>query len=509
MRRLATLFMGLAVSLPLLSLPSQAETPEQIAWSPCPEDASAECGKLAVPIDWANPSGATFELAVARRKAADPAKRRGALFLGAGGPGGSGIDMVVHGRGYLSPDLFGSFDLIGFDHRGTNRSNPILCSADLLAEQPSPLLTSQADFDRARAYNDRLRADCRARTGPLYDRVDSRSAAHDLDAFRAALGEQQITYYGISYGTLLGQMYAESYPQRVRAMTLDSTMDHSVDTRRFMDTETWGIQDGFEEIEAWCERSTSCAQHGKDFGDFWGGLMARADRGELPVPGVPGAKLTVFDLVQGMRGAQYEPAGWADFSRSLAELDAGAATAATLPRLLGEQQARLFTQASDAGVQRNPTEIFCQDFAVPVRDYREYARNLRRQAKIAPDMRYSDLSVMFPVICMRSDPVPNPQRPLRTKTETPVLVTNALHDPATVYPWATSTARQLGASGRLLTYEGWGHGVYGRGACATGAIDGYLIDRVVPAKGARCPAEPILDNAALTQSKRLTGPGPY
>ncbi|GAA0927606.1 alpha/beta fold hydrolase [Nonomuraea longicatena] len=509
MRRLVTLFMGLAVSLPLLSLPSQAATPEQIAWSPCPEDASAECGKLAVPIDWSKPSGPTIELAVARRKAADPAKRRGALFLGAGGPGGSGIDMVIHGRGYLSPDLSSSFDLIGFDHRGTNRSNPILCSTDLLAQQPSPLLTGQADFDQARAYSDRLRADCRARTGPLFDRVDSRSAAHDLDAFRAALGEQKITYYGISYGTLLGQMYAESYPQRVRAMTLDSTMDHSVDTRRFMDTETWGIQDGFEEVAAWCERSASCAQHGRDFRDFWGGLMARADRGEIPVPGVPGAKISVFDLVQGMRSAQYDPADWAAFSRALAELDAGTATAATLTGLLGEQRARTFAQARNPEVRHDPTEIFCQDFAVPVRDYREFARHMRRQAKIAPDMRYSDLAVMFPVMCMRSDPVPNPQRPLRTKTEIPVLVTNSLHDPATVYPWATSTARQLGASGRLLTYEGWGHGVYGTGTCGTGAIDRYLIDQVVPAKGARCPAEPIRDRPALTQDRRLTGPGPY
>src|SRR5690348_13118415 len=59
---------------------AQAAVPAQtITWAPCPEDSTAECGTLKVPIDWDIPGGATVDLAVARRKAAGPATRIGSL----------------------------------------------------------------------------------------------------------------------------------------------------------------------------------------------------------------------------------------------------------------------------------------------------------------------------------------------------------------------------------------------------------------------------------------------
>ncbi|MFI7127549.1 alpha/beta fold hydrolase [Nonomuraea sp. NPDC050153] len=487
MRRLSALLFGLIAPLALLtpvaSATTQAAQPrDTISWTPCPEEPAVECGTLTVPIDWNQPSSGTFEVGVARRKAADPAARIGALVLGAGGPGGSGVELVLGSSYTFSPEILRRFDIVGLDPRGTNRSHPVVCSTDVLTQAPDPLLKSQADFDRMLAFNDRLRADCRARTGPLFDHVDSLSTAADLDAFRAALGEEKLTFWGGSYGTLLGQLYAERYPSRVRAFVLDSTMDHSLDTRGFMDTETWGAQDAFNEFVAWCDRDSRCVQHGKDVRSIWKGLLERADRGELPVPGEPDTKVTAFMLISNAMGAFYDPANWQPLSQLLADLEAGETPrAGALPLAIDRTQE----------VSPNPFQIFCLDYRLPVRDYREFSKHLRRLAKIAPDMRYSPLAIGPVISCLgQPDPIPNPQHRLKVRTNTPLLVLNSLHDPATTYPWALSTTQQLGRSGRLLTYEGWGHIVYGRGACGTEITDVFLISRTLPAPGTRCPAVP-------------------
>ncbi|GAA3243215.1 alpha/beta hydrolase [Nonomuraea helvata] len=490
MRRFSALLFGLIAPLALLTPVASATAPaasDTISWTPCQEDPAVECGTLAVPVDWSRPASGTFDVGVARRKAADPAARIGSLVLGAGGPGGSGVNLVLQSTRMLTPEVLRRFDIVGLDPRGTNRSHPVVCSTDLLTQAPEPIFKSQADFDRALDYNERLRADCRARTGPLFDHVDSLSTAADLDAFRAALGEEKLTFYGGSYGTLLGQLYAERYPQRVRAFVLDSTMDHSLGTQAFMDTETWGAQDAFNEFVAWCDRDSRCLQHGKDVRAFWRGLLARADRGELPMPGEPGTQVTAFMLISTARGHFYDPANWQPFSQLLADLDSGRAPSpGALPMAVGTTAVGTTQEVSP-----NPFQIFCLDFRLPVRDYKEYARHLRRLAKIAPDMRYSSLALGPVVSCLgQPDPIPNPQHRLKVRTDTPVLVVNSLHDPATTYPWALSTAGQLGRSGRLLTYEGWGHIAYRRGTCVTEAVDAYLISRTLPSPGARCPAVP-------------------
>ncbi|MFI7153590.1 alpha/beta hydrolase [Nonomuraea sp. NPDC050022] len=499
MRRFVALLSGLTIPL-LLITPATATAeraepaPAAISWTPCPEVPEVDCGTITVPVDWKHPEGGTFQVGVARRKATDPAARIGVLTLGAGGPGGSGVNLVLTSPRRFSPEVLRRFDIVGLDPRGTNRSHPILCSTDLLTQAPEPLMKSQADFDRMVAYNKRLRDDCRARTGPLFDHVDSLSTAADLDAFRAALGERQLSFWGGSYGTLLGQLYAERYPKRVRAFVLDSTMDHSLGTQAFMDTETWGAQDAFNEFAAWCDRDSRCLQHGQDVKAFWRGLLERADRGELHVPGEPDVPVTAFVIANAALGAFYDPFNWLALSQLLADLDTG--------RAAGDSTLRMSLtgapKTSAEEVSPNPLQIFCLDYRLPIRDYREFAGHLRRMAKIAPEMRYSPIALATSVACLGTPgPIPNPQHRLNVRTDTPLLVANSLHDPATVYPWALGATRQLGRSGRLLTYEGWGHIVLGRGACGNQIIESYLLTQTLPAKGARCPAVPPAEVSTL------------
>ncbi|MGQ5263425.1 alpha/beta hydrolase [Micromonospora sp. ZYX-F-536] len=447
-----------------------------IDWQPCTGDATAECGTLSLPVDWRRPGGERFDLALARRVATDPSARTGTLVFGPGGPGDSGVDRVVTGSSRFSADLRRRFDIVSFDPRGTGRSHPVVCSKDLLARQPQ-LLTDQAQFDTTLAGNALLRADCRARTGPLYDHVDTTSAARDLDAVRAALGERRLTFHGSSYGTLLGTRYAELYPHRVRAMVLESTVDHSLGTSAFLDTQAVTGEDSFDEFVAWCDRAAACALHGRDVRSVWAGLHARAERGVLTDPARPGVVLTPFELSRLAHRELYGPR-WSKLAGWIASLDASTTPSAVAP----------VGRSTGDAVAPYPFAVFCQDWSLPVRDYREYAGHLRRVARLAPDLRYAP-ALFALVTCLGTPtPVANPQHRLRVRTDVPLLLAATRHDPASGYNWATNVARQLGDHGLLLTYEGWGHGSYTTSPCVGGAVDRYLTSVVVPRPGTTCAA---------------------
>lgn len=461
-----------------------AEAPaETIEWAPCDADPSAECGTLRVPIDWNQPGGPEVELALARRPATDPAARVGMLFVMPGGPGGSGVDFVRTAPGYFSAELRSRFDLVGFDPRGVARSHPVVCSAELVEQLPSPLVTSEAEFDAMLAINARLGADCRARTGPLFDHVDTLSVIRDLDALRAALGEDQLSYYGRSYGTLIGQQYAEAFPHRVRAMVLDSNMDHSLDTRAFLDTQARSVQGVFDEFVAWCDGEPRCALHGKDIRDLWAELLDRAERGEL-------GEVTVQDLIGFIFGFSFGPF-WFELADTLRALADGAPAPAAAVGVAQENEVVL-----------NPTQaVFCSDWDLSVRGFREYRRHLQRMARIAPDVRYGPNGLFSVALCADwPSELRNPQHRLRVPPGPELLLTGAQFDPATPYRWTTSTFRQLRGRAALLTYDGWGHGVYPRSDCLSGASDDFLISLTRPARGASCPAVPPEPPAAGSQA---------
>ncbi|MGI5525211.1 alpha/beta hydrolase [Micromonospora sp. CA-259024] len=473
---------GWAVALALtaagLTPPSPAAARPTIDWHPCAEDATAECGTLSLPVDWNRPRGERFDLALARRVATDPGVRTGSLVFGPGGPGDSGVARVLTGSSRFSADLRRRFDIVSFDPRGTGRSNPVICSRELLARQPQ-VIADQAQFDATLADNALLRADCRARTGPIYDQVDTTSAARDLDAVRAALGEQRLTFHGSSYGTLLGERYAELYPERVRAVVLEAPMDHSLGTRAFLDTQAVTAEGAFDEFLDWCARPADCALHGRDARAIWAGLHARAERGTLTDPDRAGAALAPFELSRLAHKKLYETRWWPELADWITRMDASASPTTAPPADV--------TSTGDA-VAPYPFAVFCQDWSLPVRDYQEYAGHLRRMARLAPDLRYPPVLFALATCLGTPTPVANPQHRLRVRTEVPLLLAATVHDPASGYNWATNVARQLGRHGALLTYQGWGHGSYTTSPCVGRALDSYLIDQVVPARGTTCPA---------------------
>ncbi|MFC8850514.1 MULTISPECIES: alpha/beta fold hydrolase [unclassified Micromonospora] len=478
-----------------ISAPRVRPASGPIRWVPCPADGSAECGTLSLPVDWADPAGRRFDLALARRPATDPAARVGVLFFGPGGPGDSGLQKVVESVRF-SAELRSRFDIVSFDPRGVGRSNPVVCASDLLARVPQ-VITDQAQFDATVRDNAALRADCRDRTGPVFDHLDTLSAVRDLDAVRAALGEDRLTFHGSSYGTLLGAQYADEYPHRVRAMVLESAIDHSLPMRPFLASQAAAAQDSFDEFVAWCDRSADCVLHGQDVRARWADLLDHAERGELPDPTRPGATLTPFALSARAQRDLYGP-DWAVLADRIAAWTAATGT-------IGTDSGAAATSA--AGEQANPLAIFCQDWSLPVNNFAEYTHHLRRLAAIAPDVRYP-LVVQALALCLGT-PVGNPQRRLRGRTDVPVLVAATRHDPVSEYARAAAVTRQL--HGVLLAYVGWGHGSYTTSPCVGTTVDRYLVALAVPATGTRCPAVepaaapvPVIKRFASSRRSTLT-----
>ena len=194
-----------AVVLVLSGGAAHAEPPSRIAWAPCQDNPEGECGTLSVPLDWKKPRGQRVDLAVARHRATDPARRLGVLVVDPGGPGGSAAQFAL--SGLFSPEIRARFDIVGVDQRGTGGSLAIRC-ADLMPGGPSTRPQDEAAFDALLRHNQNVLTRCRERSGPIFDHADGATVARDLDAARRALGERRISYFGLSYGTVFGQAYA-------------------------------------------------------------------------------------------------------------------------------------------------------------------------------------------------------------------------------------------------------------------------------------------------------------
>ncbi|MBT8224009.1 MAG: alpha/beta fold hydrolase [Dactylosporangium sp.] len=470
-----------------------ADQPQRtIAWAPCQEDPTAECGTLALPIDWAEPDGPTFDLAVARRAATNQSTRIGALLLNPGGPGLSGIDNYIFtGGDRLSAEIRSRFDLVGFDPRGTQRSNPIICPGRTWVSGPYLYPASQADFETVVGHNQQLAADCRERTGPLFDHVDTLSTVHDLDALRAALGESTLTFYGASYGTLIGQQYAEVYGDRVRAMVLDGTMDHSLGTRDFLVTESASLHEALTGFAAWCDRTDACPLRTRGTQAVFAELKASAERGELISR--TGTLIKPYDLVVRVLRASAGPAeDWVSVAAWLHDLTVAQPTdpVAQPTDPVAMPPTALAADGDDDIAPAGVAAPFCQDWDLPIDDYDQYSDLLRQMAEASPEMGPSRLALGRAIACLGwPGTVNNPQHPLRVTSGPTLLLVNSRYDPATGYNWATNAASQLADRAVLLTYEGPGHVLYPKSACIADSIDAYLIDRTVPASGSRCQLE--------------------
>lgn len=465
--RMVAAVLASALLLTGAAVPAAAEpvwSPDPIDWGPCVDYPDGECGTLQVPLDWGRPRGSTVGLAVARHRATDPAHRLGVLFVNPGGPGTSNAEFALTTT-YFSPEVLARFDLVGFDMRGTGGSEFIRCPdpTDPSVPPPSNEPVDRAEFDAFRAYNAQEVADCRAANQPVFDHADTGVGAQDMDAVRRALGEEKISYHGISYGTLLGQQYAERYGRHVRAMVLDSNIDHSVDLRHFTVDRAASAEASFLRFVRWCDATTACVLHGQDVLATWRKALAAADLQPLQ-------RGWLRDWVfSDLYGPDYE-----DIARIIAD------TAAGEPPV---------TARFEYNYLSIRLATVCQDFDLRIRDYRQYSALRAEELRTAPLMRGGDLGHDEATVCMGvHGPPRNPPHRLDLSHAPTILLLNSRYDPATPYEWALDLHRQAPRGTALVTYEGAGHAVYTRSACTRSFADDYLLALAVPRPGASCPA---------------------
>lgn len=456
--------------------PSGAAAPgaadrSSIAWQPC---GGAQCGIVTVPLDHDRASEATIRLAVVRLPATR-APRLGALVVNPGGPGGSGVAFARS----LSRDGLEQFDIVGWDPRGTGGSSPVRCwnlaEADaLVALDASP--DDAAERDALLAGNRAFAASCLSGSGAdLLGHVSTLDTVRDLELVRQGLGEERLTFYGASYGTAIGALYAQTFPAHVGRLVLDAGADPAP-TRPGAVPQAVGFDRALARFAAWCEGSACPLSTGRGTTvPRVVGLLDRLD--ESPVP-VGERALTQSLATTGVAGLLYGgQAGWPVLADAVVAAEQGDASAllASADRLNGRGPDGHYGDLFSA-----LPAVTCLDR--PRIDASEADASWARTREVAPIFGRQ----FGPDYLCVDWPVPaRPRPPVSVAGARPVLVIGGRHDPATPYEWSESMADAISPS-VLLTWNGDGHVAFGRSACVRDAAVAYLVDGRLPEDGATC-----------------------
>ena len=472
-----------------------------IAWTSCEppfaNDDQLQCGKLSVPLDWDRPNGEHIDLAVIRHLASRPQERIGSAFVNPGGPGQSGVTVVGEGGADIDEWSGGRFDVVGWDPRGTGVSSPVNCfRSDAEREQfwagvSIPTTTAESQAYQRKAVE--LARRCGEVHGDLLNHISTADTARDLDALRQAVGDRELTYIGLSYGTMLGQTYANLFPDRVRAMLLDGIVDPVAYTAGAESRTVNGVaftDEVFDQFLALCQSAgpdrCALAGHGETVEQRVARIFATARQAPIPAPHAdPPGELSYGDLLTTTYAPLRQPDTWPQFAQDLnAAADGDASALETTARQQRTPEA--YAEATKSAA------ISCLDGPAS------------QPSTAWPQVidTFTDSSRLWgPVLgwwlwapCASNWPASSNDRytgPWNASTETPILLINNRYDPATGYGNAQAAEKRLG-NAVLLTVNGWGHPSYQLpSTCTDQARERYLVDLVTPPKGTVCEPDQL------------------
>jgi pimeloyl-ACP methyl ester carboxylesterase len=455
---------------------------QKLAWRACGRD---QCARLTVPLDYADPTGKTIQLAVLKVPAASSSARVGALVVNPGGPGGSGVSYAAAGSLQFGTPLSRAYDIVGFDPRGVGQSDPVEC---LDTKQLDALVAFDPDPDTAAERNEMDRLihgfgeGCLAHSGDLTRHVSTQEAARDMDILRAALGESKLDYLGASYGTFLGATYADLFPRRVGRFVLDGAIDPSLSNEQLSLAQAHGFETALRDYVK------DCVDHGGCFlGDSVDASVKRiqdflAEMEKKDLPTGQSRQLTEGLAMLGIWMPLYIKDYWDQLSSALKQ----AMQQGNGSQLLG--LADLYTSRGPSGYTDNSMEAL---YAVNCLDHDDFIQTSQVPSHFAQFEKASPTfgrAFAFGLSTCSQWPVQSGQHTvaLHAKGAAPIVVIGTTRDPATPLAWAQSLAKQLD-SGRLITRDGDGHTGFQRGnSCVDEAVEAWLIQGKAPKDGLSC-----------------------
>lgn len=475
------------------SHPVVGPTAHPVQWGPCHlgNDAGkiprgAQCGMITVPVDYAKPDGETASIALIRFPATG--SKIGSLVINPGGPGESGIGAAADLLDSLPPNVRKRFDLVGFDPRGVGSSTPaVRCNTD--AQNDADRADPQVDYSPAGIAHiedteKQFVARCVDKVGKDFlANVGTVNVAKDLDQLRAALGDEKLNYLGYSYGTRIGSVYAEAFPDKVRAMILDGAVDPTADPLQSNIDQAAAFQKAFDDYAADCAKSPACplgtdpAKATDVYKNLVDPLVAKPAHTGDP------RGLGYSDAVIGTITALYSPEIWRHLTDGLTELAAGHGDTLLMlaDAYMDRDEQGHYTNANDALIAIN-----CVD-EPPITDRAKVIDEDRRSREVAPFLSYGQFTGNAPLDTCAFWPVPPTSTPHQVSAPglPPTLVVSTTGDPATPYQAGVDLAKQLG--GGLLTFDGTQHTVVFEGeACVDKYAAAYLIDLTLPPPNAKC-----------------------
>lgn len=473
-----------AVMATVLSMAkSQSKAPAQIAesgrtaddgepsWGPCGGD-GLECASLKVPLDYNNPGSDTIEIKLDRYPAKDPGKRIGVLLGNPGGPGGSGIDFLPSWYAGLSDEIKDSFDVVSFDPRGVGQSDPFFCGKP--SESYSDANSDPQTKEEEEAYTSeaaKFAEGCGKTGDDVLSHLGTKDVARDLDEIRKAMGEEQITYVGYSYGTAIGQTYANMFSEHIRALVLDGVMDTAVTKQELSSAQTAAFDNALRRFAKSCpDVCTGLAEY----------LTPKVK--DDPIDSKYLSKSDYVDqtyLNVGISAMLYLAKRWPLLAWALREAAVnhdGTLLALSVDSYTGRS---VFSGEYSSNGDDSFSAVMCRDFKTSSLDE---AYKMSRS-----DNRLHPVFAGRPdVICNEWAVPPDALGPLAWPKATKVLLVSTTGDPATPHKMAQAVASR-NPSAVLLTHNGDGHTAYSVGdECVDSKVDKFLLKEKLPAKGSVC-----------------------
>jgi pimeloyl-ACP methyl ester carboxylesterase len=454
--------------------------PSNIEWRDCA--AGLRCATLELPVDYENPSLGTVSIEIGGALAA-PSKRLGAVLMNYGGPGAPGVSQLQASLPLYQaalPDVFEKYDAISFDPRGIPGSTSLDCGApiDHPAGMSLPLdLEDDAAWNAVKIYNEKISAACRDQADPhLISRIDSDSVARDMDCIRHALGDEQISYFGVSYGSYLGAKYATLFPQRLRAVVLDSVTGLPSDMLEV--ARRWG-----KSWEAALVRFFTTA----------GGDATYAFHGGEGESAVAAAYDELFASRRGVATTATDLGEYGFVSAVMLHLRNGAF--GPLAQALAKAESGDFTDLRKAAGDfqweertRDPRywAISVLDRGCPKLDEAELRAQIIEQA--AGSRGFGAYWGIQTTLCLSWQVEPaHPVVRVSAPTAPPFLLAVGEKDPAAPAEYATEIEQALGNGSHVITYLGEGHAYYGRNTgCFVPAYRDFLLDPSKPPAVSSC-----------------------